>query len=162
MHYLKDDLMGLRVRWVFLMVAAALSWACTKPDQSLNPRVQALFDTYVVHESKKSSLEEPQKVFSKGLLALIQADQKATPAGEVGALSFDPLCVCQDNGDILSFDILSTEAGPTGYLVQLRFQSAEGGRPVFWSLVKEQGQWMVDDVSSDDFPSLRSLLDTSP
>jgi hypothetical protein len=102
---------------------------------------------------------DADKTFSPALLALIRRDQDTAPPGEVGVLNGDPICDCQDfeGIELRSLSLAQTGPGRARVDVVLRFPSET--RSMSLDLVAVKGAWRVDDVHSDDTPSLVKLLE---
>lgn len=84
---------------------------------------------------------------SQALQALYDNDAQVTPAGEMGALSFDPYIDGQD------FDIADFEIGAAGIAgeyasVDVTFTNFGEPRSLAYELVFENGGWKIDDVVS--------------
>lgn len=86
---------------------------------------------------------------SERLNALYEADAQNTPAGEMGALSFDPYIDGQDY-DLTNFVIGA--AGIAGDYASADVSFDNFGTPVTltYELVRENGGWRIDDVVSND------------
>lgn len=86
---------------------------------------------------------------SAALQALYDADAANTPEGEIGALDFDPYIVGQD------FEITDFEVGAAGIAgdyasVDVTFKNFDYNRKLSYDLVKEDGGWKIDDVTSNN------------
>ena len=84
---------------------------------------------------------------SQALQALYDNDARVTPAGEMGALGFDPYIDGQD------FDIADFSIGAAGIAgdyasVDVTFTNFGEPRSLTYELVLEDGGWKIDDVVS--------------
>jgi len=104
---------------------------------------------------------------SSALEALYEADSESTPAGEMGALSFDPYI---DGQDYELTDFVIEPAAITGdtATVGVKFNNFETPIELTYELVNERGGWRINDVVSDNPDSIYRLseiftgLDANP
>lgn len=105
--------------------------------------------------------KEMTLVFSPALVALIHADARKTPKGDVGKLDGDPICNCQDPDGLKLGKLVIDKTGDTTATADVRLDYS-GGKPDLLKLFllwTPQG-WRVDDVSTSDTPSLKKYLQT--
>ncbi len=99
-------------------------------------------------------------VYDAGLLALIKKDRRLAH-GEVGALDFDPVCQCQDDGGMKS-EILDVHATAKSAVVHVRLTFTEAQPveviPVEFDLVRVAAGWRVHDIKSKTTPSLVAYM----
>jgi hypothetical protein len=99
-------------------------------------------------------------VYDAGLVALILKDRRLAH-GEVGALDFDPLCQCQDDGG-MKVEVLDAEASAKTAVVHVRLTFTEAQPPeiipVEFDLVRTGAGWRVHDIKSKETPSLREYM----
>jgi Protein of unknown function (DUF3828) len=100
------------------------------------------------------------KLFSPSLLQLIRRDQRRTPKGDVGALDFDPICSCQDADGLklASLDVKMGAPATAIAIAMLHFPDAPDGIRVQLTLKWFASGWRIDEISTNDVPSLRKLL----
>lgn len=93
---------------------------------------------------------------SSYLEGLYQADSESTPAGEMGALSFDPYI---DGQDYELTDFVIEPAAITGETatVAVKFNNFETPIELTYELVDERGGWRINDVVSDNPDSIYRL-----
>lgn len=124
---------------------------------------EALIKALYRYDPDETDAEAPSPYtpfFSAALNARFQADRDRTPDGEVGAIDFDPVISGNDgrarhvktSPPIILDDRAELEV------------SFDNGEPVtlYYTLVREQGGWKVDDIANQqgDFPwSLSALFD---
>jgi len=100
-------------------------------------------------------------VFSPSLLKLIRRDAAETPRGDVGTLDGDPICDCQDFGDLRKVEVTIARGADGHALATVHFRISAEPRTVRLDLVAVRGHWRVTDVHTADTPSLVSLLTES-
>lgn len=139
-----------------LLVGSAASASAQDAD-SAGTFVVGLYAAY--HGKGPDYLGRQAKaVFSPRLLALIRRDRARTPKGDAPSLDGDPICGCQDFGG-LKFDVLEVTGGAGGRSrATVRLWFPQEVRILKLDLVAVDGHWRVDDVHSDDTPSLAAFL----
>ena len=99
---------------------------------------------------------EGETVFSQSLVDLIRTDQEQA-AGEVGALDFDPICMCQDfNIKAVKVKVMPGLGDHTKASVS--FKNFDQPQKIDIDLVKTPGGWRIDDLHGPDVPSLKGYL----
>lgn len=93
---------------------------------------------------------------SSYLEGLYEADSKDTPAGEMGALSFDPYVDGQDY-ELTEFVIEPAEISGDTATVAVTFNNFETPIELTYELVNEAGGWRINDVVSDNPDSIYRL-----
>ncbi len=117
--------------------------AAAQPYQTPQALLEAFYQPYL-----DDSFPEDDAVFrSKALQALYEHDAEITPEGEMGAISFDPFINGQDfeitNLVIGAADIAGDRASLT-----VSFDNFDQPTTLNYDLVREDGGWKIDDVSS--------------
>jgi hypothetical protein len=97
------------------------------------------------------------KLLSRGLLALVEKDRRATPRGDVGALDGDPICDCQDHS-INGVRVVAQESGAGRATAVAQFRNFGEPKTVRLDLVIEKGGWRIDNIHTDDMPDLAAYL----
>lgn len=112
------------------------------------------------HEySNSSSLDKADEIYSSTLLMLIRKEQQQQmSSGEIGKLSADPLCNCQDPESVQVVEIASgvSKVGHATVLVTLLVSGVT--EKLKLDLVKETGSWKIDDVTGEQTTSLQNSL----
>jgi|JI7StandDraft_1071085.scaffolds.fasta_scaffold231786_1 hypothetical protein len=112
------------------------------------------------HEnSNSSSLDKADEIYSSTLLGLIRKEQQQQiTSGEIGKLSSDPLCNCQDPASIQIVEIAPgvSKVGQVTVLVTLLISGMT--ERLRLDLVQETGSWKIDDVTGEQTVSLRNSL----
>jgi hypothetical protein len=124
---------------------------------------QALIKALYAYDTVETADDAPspyQPFLSRGLNRLFQKDRDATPDGDVGAVDFDPVISGQDGeakGVKLSPPILLDDRAE----LEVSFRNGQEKVTLYYTLVRENGGWKVDDIANQEgeFPwSLRDLL----
>jgi hypothetical protein len=149
-----------------LLVAALLAGGGVRADETSGARafVAGLYAHYPLDNHKpmfEPLGKDATSVFDASLLHLIREDSRLA-GGEVGALDSDPICVCQDDGGMISQVISVSTDGPrrAKAAVVLRFSAASPPDivGVTLDLVEVAGHWRIHDIHTKDTPSLRAFL----
>jgi hypothetical protein len=147
-----------------LALLLALSAAAPQAQDLTSARafVTGLYSAYRRDPGPDYLGPKAKSVFSPRLLALIRRDA-ALAKGEVGALDGDPICDCQDAGGLrlrelktVSRTVADRPSDRLDATVRLGFPS--GTRTLRLDLVAVDGNWRVDDIHSQDTPSLAAYL----
>ena len=95
------------------------------------------------------------QVLTPSLAALVAADANA---GAAAKLTVDPFCDCENSGGLAAEVGEATLSGKTHATVSTAIHLRCGSRRhIGIDLVWDKG-WRVDDIHTDDVPSLRTLL----
>jgi hypothetical protein len=97
--------------------------------------------------------------FAPRLLALIRDDRVATAPGDEGAIDWDPICDCQDEGGMKVERVAIGEVAPDRALATVTLRFPAETMTVKLDLVTWRGQWRVADIHTRDAPSLVALLE---
>ena len=117
--------------------------AVAQPYETPQDLLEAFYEPY-----STGVFVDDESIFrSAALQGLYDADAEATPAGEMGALSFDPYIDGQD------YEITDLEIGTPGIAgdyasVDVSFKNFGEPRTLAYDLVLEDGGWKIDDVTS--------------
>jgi hypothetical protein len=117
--------------------------AAAQPYDTPQALLEAFYEPYFSGEFN----DDEAQFRSQALQALYDNDAQVTPAGEMGALSFDPYIDGQD------FDIADFEIGAPGIAgeyasADVTFTNFGEPRSLTYELVFEDGGWKIDDVVS--------------
>lgn len=106
-----------------------------------------------------SPFDAPEAYFDPEMLSLMDANDRATPDGEVGALDGDPICDCQDYQKLSAdIEIKSVADKSASAEVTLHDKGVAKPKVLTYNLSLIGNQWRIHDVSTKDMPSLRRLL----
>ncbi len=100
--------------------------------------------------SNSSSLDKADEIFSSPLLDLIRKEQQQQiESGEIGKLSADPLCNCQDPTSVQIVEITSEVAKQDHATVLVTLSVSGITEKLRLDLVYEAERWKIDDVVSN-------------
>lgn len=132
------------------LTVLALSWllafpglTAAQPFDTPEALLEAFYEPYFTGEF----LEDETVFRSAGLQALYEVDGEITPAGEMGALSFDPYIDGQDY-EITEFAIDGVSVDGNEATADVSFDNFGEPRTLTYELVFEEGSWKIDDVVS--------------
>lgn len=109
--------------------------------------------------STSSSLDKADEIYSSALLNLIKKEQQQQIAsGEMGKISADPLCNCQDPTSVEVTEIVRDDAKNDHATVLVTLSVSGMMEKIKLDLVRQGGHWKIDDVMGNQIPSLRSSL----
>ena len=123
--------------------------ADAQPASTPDGMLRAIYRMYEA-DNVKGTIKD---VASRRLKKLIEADEKATPKGEIGKLDFDVFV----NGNDFKVSRVRVRVQPPPEdrprpvdraKVQANFISLKKPHEIVFDLVREGGQWKVDDASS--------------
>ncbi|MCE2744996.1 MAG: YbjP/YqhG family protein [Burkholderiales bacterium] len=121
--------------------------------------VHVLYGELYHENSKTSSLDKADDIYSSNLLSLIKKEQQEQlSSGELGKLSADPLCNCQDPASVTVIDITPLVTEGEHASVRVTLSVSGNTQDLTLNLIKETGGWKVADVTSDSIPSLLAYL----
>jgi len=104
--------------------------------------IAAIYKSYTVDR-----VNVDDDVFSQRLRALLEADRKATPDGEVGRLDWDVFV--NGNDFVLSkVKVALLAKSVTQATVQAHFDNHRQPQAITFDLVREDGAWRIDEVRS--------------
>jgi len=130
--------------------------AAAQPVESPKAYMQQLYANY--RHSNYSPFTHPERVFAPRLLAAINEDSKLAQ-GEVGYLDGDPVCQCQDTGEMRPSITSVTQQGTKATVRVSIGWPGEKARPATFKLVHTSSGWRIADVGSADEPSLLNALE---
>ncbi|MDB5623863.1 MAG: hypothetical protein JWR39_2426 [Devosia sp.] len=134
------------MRLVLLAASVVLAWGGLAHAQSYDTPealLEAFYEPYFSGE-----FAEDDAVFrSERLNALYEADAQSTPAGEMGAIEFDPYVNGQDY-ELTDFAIGEPLIEGDTATVEVSFTNFSDPTELTYELVFEDGGWKIDDVAS--------------
>jgi len=114
------------------------------------PFVRAIYDQFVNGGPKGEPPAPGQDpIFSRTMNALIGADVRAAN-GEVPTLNYDPFCGCQDQGEFMVTALAVAQADANAANANVAFTTAGQAKRMELKLVREGGNWKVDDIVDVD------------
>lgn len=149
----------LTVAIAFILTGITSAFAYDSPKELL----EALYAPYFQGENADWDKWHEEDFRSKALNALFAKDAAETPEGDVGRIDFDPYV---DGQDFELTDFKIGEAVVIGDLatVEVTFKNFDEKEDIFFSLVKEDGGWKIDDVEArgNEYPYKLTALLTAP
>lgn len=125
--------------------------------------VAAIYKTYTDNQHDDPGPAGIAGVYSKRLQALIDKDEAETPAGEVGRMDWDPFVDGQD-WEVTGLKI--SQIYQSGGEARVRAVFANFGEPrnIIFNLVREDGQWRIDDIAETLKPrwTMSKILTDAP
>ena len=106
-----------------------------------------IYKTYTDNPHDDPEQAGEQNIYSKHLQTLFDKDEAETPQGEVGRLDFDPFVGGQD-WELSGLEVKETYRSGDEAQVRADFASFGDPRSILFSLVREDGAWRIDDISS--------------
>jgi len=143
-------------------VLIAMNCAAQTPHESPEGFIRTLIKTEAADlpakEYAQAGRRRGEGIYTPTLLALIREDRRRA-GGEVGNLDFDPICACQDNEGLhlQTLTIVSTSSSTADAIATLRFIGPQDPK-ITYHLVLTPSGWRINDISTNDIPSLRKLL----
>ena len=131
------------------LLLAVSGHARAQPASTPDGMIRAIYKMYEADEVKGTIKD----VASRRLKRLIEADEKATPKGEIGKLDFDVFV----NGNDFKVSRVRVKVQPPPSdkpktpdraKVQANFISLKKPHEIVFDMVREGGQWKIDDASS--------------
>ena len=133
------------MRTLLLMVLFSLPMSAQA--ETTSGPAAAISAIYKAYQSAPSNGPDVGKVYSARLQALIDADAKATPEGEVGKIDWDVFVDGQE-WEISELKIAVVSEDADRAQVSASFKNMGEPREMLFDLVREGGRWLVDDVQS--------------
>lgn len=126
--------------------------------------IQQFYEETYNANSTASSLDHPERIYSPKLAKLIKNEQRKQQAsGEIGQLSADPLCSCQDPTSVESKKFRLTPYNtPSNRRVEVELKVSGRTELITLHLLNFDGRWTVADVSTASMPSLTIALQANP
>jgi hypothetical protein len=140
-------------------VGAPAPGRAAPPESDPAATIAALYRAY----QGKEDPNVPQTAYSARLRKLFDADRKATTDGEVGRLDFDPIINGQD-WELKRLSIKEMKHDGDQALVRATFMNMNSPEDLRFSLVREGGRWVIDEIVSETKPqwTLSKILAGAP
>lgn len=149
------------IAFVLITALIALAFGLFSSNAEDNPEitVRNIYKNIYSEKSTISSLDAPETIYASTFLSLIRAEQqRQISTGELGNLSADPLCNCQDPSAIEVIGISAQNTELDKATVSVDLLNSEIQETITLDLIKENGRWMVSDVRTEDLLSLKNTL----
>jgi hypothetical protein len=136
---------GKSMRHLLLALAVLLCAAPARAQPADDP-VALITAIYKVYQSSSDNpgYENP---YSKRLQALLDADAKATPKGDSGTIDWD-VFVNGNDWELTNLRITLERKSATRAEVRARFNNFKEPEDMLFSLIREDGRWVVDDIAA--------------
>ncbi|MCQ8897792.1 hypothetical protein NQT62_15225 [Limnobacter humi] len=157
---MKRPIQALVSALVFMLcLSTSFSTQAVERDSSAVQAIQAYYSEIYRSDSTTSSLDKPERIYAEPLLQLIlQEQKKQATSGELGQLSADPLCSCQDPSAVEVRNIRSMPSRKKIQRIQVELNVSGHTEFITLQVVKLFRIWKVRDVSTQDIPSLKQSL----
>ncbi len=139
-----------------VLLAGSCTPARAQDTASAKAFVQQVYADYA-NPDRRHQEERQARFYTPGLDRLILADRTGHP-GYVGKLDGDPICDCQDAGELKVQSIMFVSSGRHSLKATVAFTIVQESRTVILSLLKTPSGWRIDDIADKDMPSLRNFL----
>jgi hypothetical protein len=145
---------------LFGLAAATAVWSVGAAGQDTASAETFVRNLYAQYQSKGKppdfSGPKAHQIFDPSLIDLVDRDRKALQ-GEVGVISADPICACQDY-DIKSVSVSVRSIGEGKASAVASFLNLGRRTSVKFDLVTGPGGWRIYDIGEDGIDSLRASL----
>ena len=146
--------------WLSLVLGSFVTYfTLVQGKHSVQAAVEGWYQQLYSADSTSSSLDHPQIYYAPELLSLIEASQRQQQSdGQLGVLSADPLCSCQDPGAIKLQQVRVLSETDEDAQVAVQFDLSGEPQSITLELMKTREGWRVGDVSQAGLPSLKAFL----
>lgn len=142
-----------------VLVAVVLWHRSSEFKHSAAGAVQDIYSNLYREDSKLSSLDQAEGIYSTKLQGLIKNErQKQIASGGTGKLSADPLCNCQNPASVKVIKITLNNENLDKASVNVALSVSGNIEKLSLDLIKESGGWKISDVVSQEIPSLEQFL----
>ena len=131
--------------WRFLLILLLiLPDASAQSPHDADPvkLITAIYQTYTIDNTPVVP-----DVYSRRLQALLDTDAKNTPPGDAGTIDWD-VFVDGNNWGLSNLRIALVARSDSAATVQASFDNFGKPRKQLFALIREQGKWRIDDISS--------------
>lgn len=131
-----------RFAFVLALFTTLATGALAQPFETPEALIEALYAPYLA----ESETIEHDVFFSDDLTRLYEVDAQQSQ-GEVGAIDFDPVINGQD-WDITDLRVGEADISEQSAVVTVRFRNFAQPVTLRYGLIREGGNWQVDDIES--------------
>lgn len=133
----------------------------TAPSQTVEQTVRHIYQNYKSDATAPYFGETGERAITSARIqqALTLNDNLTLP-GNIGWLDYDPVCDCQDFGDLVleSVAITQTDADHADAVVRFRiFKDDKEKTTQTLKMVAENGRWVIDDIVSNHGSVLQAV-----
>ena len=152
----------MKIILLFLAALASFTVHAQPPSQTVEQTVRHIYQNYKSDATAPYFGETGERAITSARIqqALILNDNLTLP-GNIGWLDYDPVCDCQDFGNLVleSVAITQTDADHADAAVRFRiFQDDKEKTSQTLKMVAENGRWVIDDIVSNHAASYKRLI----
>lgn len=151
----------MKIILLFLAATASFYRTRTAPSQTVEQTVRHIYQNYKSDATAPYFGETGERAITSARIqqALTLNDNLTLP-GNIGWLDYDPVCDCQDFGDLVleSVAITQTDADHADAVVRFRiFKDDKEKTTQTLKMVAENGRWVIDDIVSNHGSVLQAV-----
>ncbi len=151
----------MKIILLFLSALASFTVHAQPPSQTVEQTVRHIYQNYKSDATAPYFGETGERAITSARIqqALTLNDNLTLP-GNIGWLDYDPVCDCQDFGDLVleSVAITQTDADHADAIVRFRiFQDDKEKTSQTLKMVAENGRWVIDDIVSNHGSVLQAV-----
>ncbi|WP_252358822.1 YbjP/YqhG family protein, partial [Escherichia coli] len=151
----------MKIILLFLAALASFTVHAQPPSQTVEQTVRHIYQNYKSDATAPYFGETGERAITSARIqqALTLNDNLTLP-GNIGWLDYDPVCDCQDFGDLVleSVAITQTDADHADAIVRFRiFQDDKEKTSQTLKMVAESGRWVIDDIVSNHGSVLQAV-----
>lgn len=151
----------MKIILLFLAALASFTVHAQPPSQTVEQTVRQIYQNYKSDASTPYFGETGERAITSARIqqALTLNDNLTLP-GNIGWLDYDPVCDCQDFGDLVleSVAITQPDADHADAVVRFRiFKDDKEKTTQTLKMVAENGRWVIDDIVSNHGSVLQAV-----
>lgn len=151
----------MKIILLFLAALASFTVQAQPPSQTVEQTVRQIYQNYKSDASTPYFGETGERAITSARIqqALTLNDNLTLP-GNIGWLDYDPVCDCQDFGDLVleSVAITQPDADHADAVVRFRiFKDDKEKTMQTLKMVAENGRWVIDDIVSNHGSVLQAV-----
>lgn len=151
----------MKIILLFLAALASFTVHAQPPSQTVEQTVRQIYQNYKSDASTPYFGETGERAITSARIqqALTLNDNLTLP-GNIGWLDYDPVCDCQDFGDLVleSVAITQTDVDHADAVVRFRiFKDDKEKTTQTLKMVAENGRWVIDDIVSNHGSVLQAV-----
>ncbi len=151
----------MKIILLFLAAPASFTVHAQPPSLTVEQTVRHIYQNYKSDATAPYFGETGERAITSARIqqALTLNDNLTLP-GNIGWLDYDPVCDCQDFGDLVleSVAITQTDADHADAVVRFRiFKDDKEKTTQTLKMVAENGRWVIDDIVSNHGSVLQAV-----
>ncbi|QCT86821.1 YbjP/YqhG family protein [Escherichia sp. E4742] len=143
----------MKIMILFLAAFLSFTLQAQSPSLTAEQTVRQIYQYYTGGASVPYFGENSeQAITSTRMQKALTLNDNLTLPGNIGWLDYDPVCDCQDYGDLVleSVAVTQTDADHVDALVRFRpYKDDKEKTTQTLKMVAENGRWMIDDIVSN-------------